>query len=73
MGYNFDYIIIGSGPAGRTAATKLAKSGKKVALVENETFGGAEITTRDFPYQMSLDFAYTYYKFPCRQRFLLSF
>ncbi|MBR3252995.1 NAD(P)/FAD-dependent oxidoreductase [Candidatus Saccharibacteria bacterium] len=63
MGYNFDYIVIGSGPAGRTAAIKLAKSGKKVALVENETLGGAEICTRDFPYQMSLDFAYTYYKF----------
>lgn len=63
MGYNFDYIVIGSGPAGRTAAIKLAQNGKKVALAENETFGGAEIATRDFPYQMSLDFAYSYYKF----------
>ena len=61
--YNFDYIVIGSGPAGRTAATNLAKSDKKVAIVECETLGGAEISTRDFPYQASLDFAYTYYKF----------
>ena len=61
--FNFDYIVIGSGPAGRTAAIKLAKSGKKVAIAENETLGGAEICTRDFPYHMSLDFAYTYYKF----------
>ena len=62
MGYNFDYIVIGSGPAGRTAAIKLAKNGKKVALVESEALGGAEICTRDFPYASSLDFAYTYYK-----------
>ena len=61
--YNFDYIVIGSGPAGRTAATKLAKSGKKVAIVECSALGGAEIATRDYPYQKSLEFAHTYYKF----------
>ena len=61
--YDFDYIIIGSGPAGRTVATELAKAKKKVAIVECGDFGGAEIATRDLPYQLSLDFANTYHKF----------
>jgi NAD(P) transhydrogenase len=32
--YNFDVIVIGSGPAGEGAAMKCSKSGKKVATVE---------------------------------------
>ncbi len=38
--YNFDTIIIGSGPAGSTAAEILAHAGQKVAVVEAESFGG---------------------------------
>lgn len=38
--YNFDTIIIGSGPAGSTAAEMLAHGGQKVAVVEAESFGG---------------------------------
>lgn len=38
--YNFDTIIIGSGPAGSTAAEILAHGGQKVAVVEAESFGG---------------------------------
>lgn len=60
--FNFDYIIIGSGPAGRAEALKLAKT-KKVALVEKGTIGGAEITTYDFPFKLALDFAKIYHDF----------
>ncbi len=60
--YDFDYIIIGSGPAGRTAALNLAKAKRSVALVESYAFGGADLNTRDLPYTYSLDFAHTFYK-----------
>ncbi|HRV76130.1 MAG: NAD(P)/FAD-dependent oxidoreductase [Candidatus Nomurabacteria bacterium] len=38
--YNFDTIIIGSGPAGSTAAELLAHGGQRVAIVEAERLGG---------------------------------
>lgn len=60
--YNFDYIVIGSGPAGSTAALTLAKSKKHIALVEGRYFGGANLNTRDVPYSVTLDFAHTYHK-----------
>ena len=41
--YNYDFIIIGSGPAGITIARKLASSGKFVALIEG---GGLEETEK---------------------------
>jgi mercuric reductase len=60
--YDFDYIIIGSGPAGSTAALTLAKSKKRIALVEDRYFGGSNLNTRDIPYNIALDFAHTYHK-----------
>lgn len=59
--FDFDYIIIGSGPAGRTAALNLAKK-KKVALVEGKTFGGSDLNSRDIPYLTNLNFANSYYR-----------
>ena len=42
MNYDFDLIIIGSGPAGQKAAVQGAKAGKKVALIERDrVLGGA--------------------------------
>lgn len=38
--FDFDTIVIGSGPAGSTAAEMLARAGQKVAIVEAESFGG---------------------------------
>lgn len=61
--YDYDYIVIGSGPAGRAVATDLKEAGKSVAIVEEADFGGAEINTRDLPYKLSLDFARTYHDF----------
>lgn len=60
--YDYDYIIIGSGPAGTTAALELAKSKKSIAIVEGRFFGGTNLNTRDIPYKVALDFAHTYSK-----------
>jgi len=58
--YDFDYIVIGSGPAGSAAAFKLATAKKRVALVEGRFFGGNSLNTRDLPYAVALDFSHTY-------------
>ncbi len=60
--YDFEYIVIGSGPAGSAAALTLAKTKKKVALVEEKNFGGSNLNTRDIPYSVALDFSHTYSK-----------
>jgi NAD(P) transhydrogenase len=47
---NFDFIVLGSGPAGQRAAIQAAKSGKKVACIERrEVVGGACINTGTIP------------------------
>lgn len=61
--FNFDYIIIGSGPTGRAEAIKHAKNSKKVALVEKNQIGGNEITTYEFPFSLALDFAKVYHDY----------
>ena len=58
--YDFEYIVIGSGPAGSIAALKLAQAKKKVALVEGRFFGGSNINTRDIPYAAALRFSHAY-------------
>lgn len=58
--YNFDYVVIGGGPAGMTAATLLAKGKKRVAIVEGKAYGGANINTRDVPYGVSLGFSHAF-------------
>lgn len=61
--YNFDYIVIGSGPAGSTTALILAKAKKHVAVVEGRAFGGANLNTRDIPYGVSLGFSHIFSNF----------
>ncbi len=60
--YDFDYLVIGSGPAGTAAALILASAKKRVGLVEERYFGGTNLNTRDVPYAVALDFAHTYSK-----------
>ena len=60
--YDYDYIIIGSGPAGSTSALQLAKTKKRIALVEGRFWGGTNLNTRDIPYAVALDFSHTYSK-----------
>ena len=60
--FDFNYIVIGSGPAGTAVATNLARAKKKVAIVEGYHFGGTNLNTRDVPYTVALDFAHTFSK-----------
>ncbi|MEP7354052.1 MAG: Si-specific NAD(P)(+) transhydrogenase [Acidobacteriota bacterium] len=47
---NFDMIVIGSGPAGLRAAIQAAKSGKRVAVVEQrDVVGGVSVNTGTIP------------------------
>lgn len=61
--YDFQYIVIGSGPAGIAAATTLAKAKKSVALIEDHFFGGTNLNILDVPYAIALDFSHTFAKF----------
>ncbi|MFI0435214.1 MAG: Si-specific NAD(P)(+) transhydrogenase [Parachlamydiaceae bacterium] len=48
--YQYDLIVIGTGPAGEKAAVKAAYFGYKVAIIEKEKFfGGAGVTTGTLP------------------------
>ncbi len=58
--FDFDYIVVGSGPAGSTAALELAKNSKKVCLVENRIFGGVGAHTYDLPSLATFDFSHTF-------------
>ena len=40
MNFSFDLIVIGAGPGGYPAAIRAAQLGKRVAIVEQEAFGG---------------------------------
>ncbi len=60
--FDFEYIVIGSGPAGSAAALTLAKAKKRVALVEGRFFGGQNLNTRDVPYATALNFSHHYHK-----------
>lgn len=60
--YDFNYIIIGSGPAGTAAALTLSKSKKRIAIVESRFLGGSNINSRDIPYQVALNYSHLYYQ-----------
>src|SRR6058998_2034466 len=48
--FDYDLLVIGSGPAGQRAAIQGAKSGKRVAVIEKrEVVGGASINTGTIP------------------------
>ncbi len=50
MTKKFDFIVIGSGPAGRRAAIQAAKLGKSVAVLEKQTaIGGGALHTGTIP------------------------
>lgn len=38
--YRYDVVVIGTGTAGQTAAGKLKSAGKRVAIIDNQPFGG---------------------------------
>ncbi|MDN6293111.1 MAG: dihydrolipoyl dehydrogenase family protein [Alkalibacterium gilvum] len=40
MTHSYDVVVIGSGPAGKSAASSLASKNNKVAVIENDLWGG---------------------------------
>jgi mercuric reductase len=58
--YDFDLIVIGSGAGGSAAATIASRAGKKVAIVESDTFGGTSPNWGDVPIKSLLHAAGLY-------------
>ena len=74
MGKKFDYdlIVLGSGPAGSSAALFAAKSGIKVALVESDKWGGSALNASDVPARALFQFSHLYHEAQRGSRFGLS-
>lgn len=70
--YDFDYLVIGSGPAGSAAALGLARAKKNVGLVESHKFGGYNLNGQNVPFAVGRDFAHLYYEATHRTRMGLS-
>ena len=58
--FDYDLIVIGSGAAGSAAATIAASAGKRVAIVEADTFGGDSPNFGDVPTKALLHAAQLY-------------
>jgi pyruvate/2-oxoglutarate dehydrogenase complex dihydrolipoamide dehydrogenase (E3) component len=58
--FDFDLIVIGSGAGGSAAATIAAREGKKVAIIEADTFGGDSPNWSDVPTKALLHAAQLY-------------
>lgn len=58
--FDYDLIVIGSGAGGSLAATVAAKDGKKVAVIEADTFGGDSPNWGDIPAKALLHAANLY-------------
>ena len=70
--FDFEYIVIGGGVAGIAAAMKLAKAKRKVALIEQNKWGGASINSRDVPQKALLSFSHLYAKAIAGSKFGIS-
>jgi mercuric reductase len=58
--FDYDLIVIGSGAGGSAAATIAARAGKKVAIIEEDTFGGDSPNWSDIPTKALLHVAGIY-------------
>ncbi len=58
--FDYDLIVIGSGAGGSAAATIAAREGKRVAIVESDTFGGESPNWSDVPTKALLHVARIY-------------
>lgn len=58
--FDYDLIVIGSGAGGSAAATIAARAGKKVAIIEEDTFGGDSPNWGDVPTKALLHAARVY-------------
>ncbi len=58
--FDYDLIVIGSGAGGSAAATIAARAGKRVAIVESDTFGGDSPNWSDVPTKALLHAAHLF-------------
>ena len=58
--FDFEYIVLGGGAAGTAAALKLAQAKRKVALIEQDKWGGAWAASRDVPQKALFSFSHLY-------------
>lgn len=58
--FDYDLIVIGSGAGGSAAATIAAREGKRVAIIEADTFGGDSPNWSDVPTKALLHAAQLY-------------
>lgn len=58
--FDYDLIVIGSGAGGSAAATIAARAGKRVAIIEEDTFGGDSPNYSDIPTKALLHAAQLY-------------
>ncbi|MBQ7802601.1 NAD(P)/FAD-dependent oxidoreductase [Candidatus Saccharibacteria bacterium] len=70
--FDFDLIVIGSGPAGSAAALSASKAGLKVALIESGKWGGSALNSSDIPRRAIFQFSHLYYEALRGSRFGLS-
>lgn len=70
--FDYDYLVIGSGAAGKAAALMAAGAGLKTAIVEAERWGGSTLNYRNVPDAASLHFSSLYMQAVKGARFGLS-
>ena len=70
--FDFEYLVIGSGPAGSAVALALAKARKKVGLIEGKAFGGSNLNSRNVPYTAMRTFSREFFNAKNGAKFGLS-
>lgn len=70
--FDFEYIIIGGGAAGLTAARQLASAKHKVAVIEQNSLGGTAVNDRDVPGKALSHFSNLYAEAIAGSRFGMS-
>ena len=70
--FDYDLIVIGSGPAGASAALFAANYGLKTAIVERDKWGGSCLNYSDIPSRALFEFSHLYRKAMNGSRFGLS-
>ena len=70
--FDYDLIVIGSGPAGASAAIFASNAGLKTALVERGKWGGSSLNYTDIPSRALFEFAHLYRRAQNGARFGLS-
>ena len=70
--FDYDLIVIGSGPAGASAAIFSANAGLKTAIIERDKWGGSCLNYSDIPSRAIFEFSHLYHKAVKGSRFGIS-